>query len=790
MSATEIPAPPARVAFRHAVHCALLAVPLWLGLMHLPAPASIEIFDARPMALDYAVRSGLGLGTTLPSDTGPLGALLTVIHSGQPLWVNFWCQVLVGAALALGLSWAVWRLNSPLRWWVLGGLLVMAGFRAEYMHATSILLFGLMLLTQPIGRLEAVGGGLLLGVLGLINVQLALLGGLIVVLGRANPWPGTARNIAFFTGGSLLAAFVIGWVWTGQPAGELLPWLGHGVMPASLRYQAATWSGLTLTWGLLAFAAVGVVLVVTVIAATSRRREAIPAAFVFCVLFLAWRRATGQPDAQPQLFLITAFMAALLWIALKLSPAPRRWLPAMAAGGAFAAAAGLLVVEPRILTESIILLNRKMVTNVAAMANRPAWQRTLNDSFRSSAELFALPRIKAATAGKRTDLLGNATAYALVNRFNYAPRPGLQSYRVGDPGLAARDAAYYAGPGAPDFVVQRLQAFDRGLPALEDAPAPRALYAGYDFQFEENGFVLWKRRPGASATAALGEPVWTTQAAWDQPVALPLQPGRAYWLAIGVSRSPLGWLKRQLLFPSDPILLLHDSEGGSLSYRAAPENLATGFLVTPLFRGEIDLIRHQAGEAAAVIREVTVQKPADAPGDFSGMVDIALHEVSAPAVSGHRESAEAFAQRFRIADRLPVAVTAYYPPQTTQIGSQDVLLAHPDSSLEFPLRAGDASLQGRFGLLEGAYQNGNATDGVEFVVEHVPARGAPVVLWRRYLDPVGQPGDRGVQSFTVALPQPALGRVILRTQNLPGRNAAWDWSLWTDLRFAPPPATK
>jgi hypothetical protein len=72
----------------------------------------------------------------------------------------------------------------------------------------------------------------------------------------------------------------------------------------------------------------------------------------------------------------------------------------------------------------------------------------------------------------------------------------------------------------------------------------------------------------------------------------------------------------------------------------------------------------------------------------------------------------------------------------------------------------------------------------------VPAKGAPAILWRRHLAPFKQPGDRGIQSFSVPLPQPASGRVILRTQNPSGHNAAWDWSLWTDLRFTSAPATK
>lgn len=776
-------------ALRTALRCALLALPLWLAFINLPAPVSIEIFDARPMALDYAVRHGLGLGTALPADMGPLGALLTGTHSGQPLWLNWWCQAVVALVFAAGLAWIVWRLASPPRWWIFGGLLVIAGFRQEYMHVSSLLLVGMMLLTGPVSRLEAAGAGLLLGLLALINVQFALLAGLILVLSRLNPLAESARNILVITTPILLVAVVAGWLWTGQPAGDLLPWLGHGFLPAP-RYQAAAWSGPVLALGLAGFAAGVALLAGTVLASPARRVELAPAGLVLALLALTWRRATGQPDAMPQLFFAVLAIAALAWIGFRLSSAPPRRLLAIAVGVVGAAAAGLLMVEPRILTESIIKLNRKMVANAGALADRPGWQRAVNDEFRATASLFALPRIKAATAGRRTDLLGNATGYALVNRFEFAPRPSLQSYRAADAGLAGRNAAYYAGPDAPEFVAQRLQAADRGLPSLEDAPAQRALYAGYDFQFEENGFVLWQRRAAPAFPAVLGEAVWNAEAAWDQPLALPVQPGRAYWLVVRTHRSVTGWLKAQCLAPADPTLLLRDGEGGTLSYRAAPAALATGFLVTPLFRGEIDLIRYQAGDSLAAVREVTLQKPAGAAGDFSGPVEISLYEVPAPPVSGRRESADTFAQRFRVTDRLPVAVTAYFPPQTVQLDGQDVLLAHPDSSLEFAVKPGDVSLRGKFALMAGAYQGGNATDGVEFLVEYVPAGGSPVVLWRRHLDPVRAAGDRGMQSFALDLPHPATGRVILRTQNLPGHNAAWDWSLWTDLRFGAAPASK
>src|SRR5688572_24966056 len=107
--AAAVPSPDSAASrLRAVLRTALLAIPLWLGLLHLPAPFSIEIFDAPSATLDYAVRHGLGFGTGLSTDLGPLGALLTRVHSGQPLWLNYWCQSLTALVFALTLAWTVW----------------------------------------------------------------------------------------------------------------------------------------------------------------------------------------------------------------------------------------------------------------------------------------------------------------------------------------------------------------------------------------------------------------------------------------------------------------------------------------------------------------------------------------------------------------------------------------------------------------------------------------------------------------------------------------------------------
>ena len=762
---------------------------LWPSLMQLPRPASIEIYDAPPMAFDYAVRHGLSLGTEISSFTGPLGALLTGVHSGQLLWLNYWCQSLAGLTFALSLSWILLHTPGAARIWLGSGLLAIAGFRPEYLHLALLLISGILLIGRSVSWQAATGIGFNLGLLALINVNYAILALAVVALNAATGQEKSARAWCW-AGTTLVTVVLLGWAWSGQPIGDLPAWFWHGLISTPLRHQAAAalWTGPALAWGAVSWILVLALLAGTISAAVQRWQALALAGFFFAVIFYAWRQATGQPEVMPQTFFTVALMAGLLWLTLRPAGLDRGWIRWLAATTMVTTSLGLLSVEPRLLTEPVILLNRKIAANLTALSNRRSWQSSIKQSFQSAAQLFALPQIRAATAGQPTDLLGNATGYALLNGLNFAPRPGVQSYLVGGSTLAERDAAYYSGASAPAFVIQRLHAFDNGLAALEDAPAQRALYAHYDFQFEENGFVLWQQRSSSALPARPGLSVWHTMAAWGQPVSLPVKPGRSYWVSIETTRSTVGWVKNELLPPDDPFLLLRDEDGSLLSYRTSPAALAGGFLLNPLFRGEIDLVRYQAGEPPPVIREITLQPAAGHAGDFTGEIEISLWDAATPPVSGRKESAANLARKFRIANRLPVAIAAYYSPQTVTPEHEEVLMVHPDSCLEFPVRPGDTRVSGRFGLLAGSYQNGNATDGVEFVIEYLPANGRTTVLWRRQLDPLLETADRGMQEFSLALPQPASGRVILRTQNLPGHNAAWDWSFWTDLRFEPSPA--
>jgi len=109
--------------------------------------------------------------------------------------------------------------------------------------------------------------------------------------------------------------------------------------------------------------------------------------------------------------------------------------------------------------------------------------------------------------------------------------------------------------------------------------------------------------------------------------------------------------------------------------------------------------------------------------------------------------------------------------------------AHAPSQLVWPIPAGAKTFQGGFGIFEGAYQNPpDATDGADFIIDHVSVDGRHTTLLRRALDPVARREDRGLQHFNVTLPINSQGRLELTITTGAQGNGSFDWTYWQDLR--------
>jgi hypothetical protein len=109
--------------------------------------------------------------------------------------------------------------------------------------------------------------------------------------------------------------------------------------------------------------------------------------------------------------------------------------------------------------------------------------------------------------------------------------------------------------------------------------------------------------------------------------------------------------------------------------------------------------------------------------------------------------------------------------------------AHAPSDLVWPIPSGANSIQGGFGIFEGAYANPpNATDGAEFTIEHIGLNGTRTTLLKRMLNPVAVAADRGLQKFNLSLPPAGAGQIEFTISTGAHGNGSFDWSYWHDLR--------
>jgi hypothetical protein len=130
-------------------------------------------------------------------------------------------------------------------------------------------------------------------------------------------------------------------------------------------------------------------------------------------------------------------------------------------------------------------------------------------------------------------------------------------------------------------------------------------------------------------------------------------------------------------------------------------------------------------------------------------------------------------------NRVPVALSGN-APVATAIGDRPVTLMHVPAGITFTRTAADRRMKLEFGFLPGAYTGDGHTPGADFVVELAEAGGTTREIFRRTLDPVARPADRGPQTAVVALPAGAAGdRIVLRTAPVRGASNSWGWTYFS-----------
>jgi hypothetical protein len=112
-----------------------------------------------------------------------------------------------------------------------------------------------------------------------------------------------------------------------------------------------------------------------------------------------------------------------------------------------------------------------------------------------------------------------------------------------------------------------------------------------------------------------------------------------------------------------------------------------------------------------------------------------------------------------------------------EVEGKPVLMLHLPGRVNFNLTGAERKLALDFAFLPGAYTNGGQTAGGDVIAEVTRGGQPPREIFRRRLQPVTLPADRGPQAAAIDLTGIAAGDVLtVRTAPLPDRGASWGWT--------------
>ncbi|HEX2099848.1 MAG TPA: hypothetical protein VHF69_04240, partial [Candidatus Synoicihabitans sp.] len=233
--------------------------------------------------------------------------------------------------------------------------------------------------------------------------------------------------------------------------------------------------------------------------------------------------------------------------------------------------------------------------------------------------------------------------------------------------------------------------------------------------------------------------------------------------------------------PAQLQFVITDFEGRETRRRLLPRVAEEGFLIQPIIETQGDFDAFMRGHGHRWAKSVRVEA---APGEeeFWLQVRIEVYRLpDLPIVPVHRNEAVV---ETGATNRPPLEYGAELPTELMSIEGRPSLFIHAPGKMIVQPAPEDRRLTGWFGLRSPAYDIGHS-DGVEFIIDAVWPDGGRQNLLRRLVEPLARTTDRGSQPFTITLPEKAGFKLELLTHAGPTGDSGWDWSYWSELRFAP-----
>ncbi len=604
-------AAPIKPAYPKLIGAWVAAFFLLLLIIRIPREVVTAVLDPSWGAvLDYAHAKKLQFGTDIVFAYGPLGYLAGQWFTGHAPGWRMLFDVALDFGIAAGVCLVAWRTLIYWRVLLLGFFVLLpATIRPGVFDVPmeiGLFCWTLLCLVETRPRVQyfaAILGAL--AVLGsMVKFTLLVIALISIVTVTANfILRGKPRLAVGLVLGYLAGALGL-WVWLGQSPSHLGAYLSSSIAISTgyesamgLQFKDSLWTAGVVTV-ILALAA-GIIRLLAAdepVGARSWLRRGLVFAWLFCILFLAWKH--GFLRAKSDLW---AGFVALVAPALEALPVPASRRASIRAARACVLACCLLALwiehsdDPAHFDNFAAREAARFDANLSALLYPPAYAREMGQLLDAERARDQLPLLRRIIGNRTVDVFGQNQAYAWFNELNYQPRPVFQSYAAYNGTLMDMNDRAFAANVAPEFVMFNSGPIDARYPALEDARVLRTLLADYTLVGAEPPFLLLKHQTNAVPQMTL---LHEGSVHADEPINVAEYGDVDLWLEISLTPTLEGRLRQFLYKPSEVYLVVWDQSTTQRGmFRAPVPMLDAGFLASPVVLRNPDLVGLYTGTA-------------------------------------------------------------------------------------------------------------------------------------------------------------------------------------------------
>lgn len=772
--------------------CFCLVYVSYFFLSGLNAPV-LRLDASEQAVLEYAFQHHFQFGRDIDFTFGPLGFLETIFSRGYLIgprvaFALFWSGVVALSATGMARSMSGWARYVFLAWFV------MLAVSAEFdQMAFFVMAYGTVVLLEDDRKRRWQIPVFCLVFMTLSLVKFTFLvttaGSLCIIVGVRLLEKRIKEGLIIAAGAC--AAFVASWVALGQSITNIPNWIRQSLEFVS-GYSAAMslspkgsvlsasvlalflffWAGALIIRGIrLQLTHIGVLLMVGL------------------YVFMAWKEGFVRGDDHVLVFIFFLplasglFMHRMFWESLTARSQSKLYrlyggIVVLCLAAAYFQIHNLVIQSlngwPSRVKGNLVMIGDAMegrAGDLYAARRNPALDREPT-----------LARAKAAIGNGTVDVMNFLQWAALANRMNYRPRPVIQGYAAFTPELQELDAAYFRSPDRPDFVLLSQGCVDGKFPTLEDSAALNYVLANYEPILRDGDFLVMRQARTEDLhfqlvheqTLRFGEKLDVSQ--WTRG---PL------FMSVSIQPSLLG---RALgfIYQRPPMYIRIFRGTNQTRYRFVPEMAELPFLLSPALDNNDDVLKLYTAHPANAVDGIIFERSLFTSRQFQGIFNVRLYTAS-----GFPMSLRGGVTQRMLADMEgfpfwpePISIESWAPHNLVDFFGTPGMLVHAAGKVVLPIPGGATSFSGFFGLLPGAYTGEGKTDGVEFSIDAQDKSGRPRRIFDRLVRPLTQAGDRGRLSFKIGVNSINERKLILTTGVGPTGRNNWDWSVWSDCRFA------